>query len=264
MRLTALAEVRQGIVMAGRGAGARPGDWVLQVVESADIVANRVSLEGLRSVQVKRDHHSEAHLLQPLDVLVTARSQPVKVALVPPGVSLTVAAATLLVVRTPDPGTGLARFLWYYLASERGRVDIASRQTGTSLPTLSVTALSDVQVPVPPPDELRRLADLIEATEASRDAALGAMRVRHDVLRDAIVEAFRAFEEVERLAHVAELEETAANDSNLNTSRYVDTTEPIEVPSVEEALAQLREAAQRRDEAAARMDKLLAELGLPL
>ena len=45
--------------------------------------------------------------------------------------------------------------------------------------------------------------------------------------------------------------------------RYVDTTEPIEVPSVEEALARLREAEQWRDEAAARMDELLAELGYP-
>ena len=255
MKLAALGDIRQGMVMAGRGAGARPGDWALQVVESADIVDNRVSIEGLRSVQVKRDHHSEAHLLQPLDVLVTARSQPAKVALVPTSVSGTVAAVTLLVVRTPDPGTGLAHFLWYYLASERGRVDIASRLTGTSLPTLSVTALGDLEVPVPPPDELRRLADLIEATEASRDAALEAARVRHDVLRDAIVEASCVLEEVERLAHVAELGEIAANVSN------VDTTEPIEVPSVEEAMAQLCEAEQRRDEAAARMDALLTELG---
>ena len=76
-----------------------------------------------------------------------------------------------------------------------------------------------------------------------------------------IVEAFRAYEEVERFAHVADLEEIAANDYNLNISRYVDTTDPIEVPSVEEALAQLREAEQRRDEAAVRMDELLAELG---
>ena len=262
MRLSALAEVRQGMVMAGRGAGARPGDWALQVVESADIVDNRVSLEGLRSVQVKRDHHSEAHLLQPFDVLVAARSQPAKVALVPPGVSNTVAAVTLLVVRTPDPGTGLAHFLWYYLASERGRVDIASRLTGTSLPTLSVTALGHMQVPAPSGDQLRRLANLIVATEASRDAALGAERVRHDVLRDAIAEVFRAIEEEsERFAHVAELEEIAANDSNLNVSRYVDTIEPIEVPSIGKALEQLREAERLRDEAAARMDELLAELG---
>ena len=78
---------------------------------------------------------------------------------------------------------------------------------------------------------------------------------------DKIVAAYRAFEEVERFAHVADLEEIGANDFNLNISRYVDTTEPVEVMSVEDALAQLREAERKRDEAVARMDELLAELG---
>ncbi len=76
-----------------------------------------------------------------------------------------------------------------------------------------------------------------------------------------IVKAYRAFEDVDRLAHVADLEEIESNDFNLNISRYVDTTEPVEVMPVEEALAQLREAELRRDEAVARMDELLAEMG---
>ncbi|HXH20437.1 MAG TPA: class I SAM-dependent DNA methyltransferase [Dehalococcoidia bacterium] len=78
---------------------------------------------------------------------------------------------------------------------------------------------------------------------------------------DKIVAAYRAFEDVERFAHVAPLKEIRANDHNLNISRYVDTTQHEEVMSVEEALAQLREAERRRDEAVARMNKLLAELG---
>ena len=76
-----------------------------------------------------------------------------------------------------------------------------------------------------------------------------------------VVEAYRAFEDVDRFAHVADLEEMASNDFNLNISRYVDTTEPVEVMSVEDALAQLREAERRRDEAVAKMDELLAEMG---
>ena len=75
------------------------------------------------------------------------------------------------------------------------------------------------------------------------------------------MEAYRNYGEVDRFAHIADLDEIEENDFNLNISRYVDTTEPIEVLSVEEALAQLREAERRRDEAAARMDELLAELG---
>ncbi len=78
---------------------------------------------------------------------------------------------------------------------------------------------------------------------------------------DKIVTAYRDFEDVERFAHVAGLAEIEANDFNLNISRYVDTSEPIEVPSVEEALAQLGEAERQRDEAVAHMDKLLVESG---
>ena len=76
-----------------------------------------------------------------------------------------------------------------------------------------------------------------------------------------IVAACRAFEDVERFAHVADLAEIEGNDFNMNASRYVDTTEPVETLPVAEALAQLREAECRRDEATASMDALLAELG---
>ena len=76
-----------------------------------------------------------------------------------------------------------------------------------------------------------------------------------------IAAAYQEFEEVDRFAHVADLQEIEDNDYNLNISRYVDTTEPIEVMSVEEALEQLREAERARDEAVARMNALLAELG---
>ena len=78
---------------------------------------------------------------------------------------------------------------------------------------------------------------------------------------DRIVEAYSAFEEVDHFAHVADLEEMRGNDFNLNISRYVDTTEVVEVMSVEEALAQLRDAERRRDEAVSKMDALLREMG---
>ena len=78
---------------------------------------------------------------------------------------------------------------------------------------------------------------------------------------DRIVEAYRAFEDVDRFAHVADLEEMRGNDFNLNISRYVDTTEAVEVMSVEEALTQLRDAERRRDEAVSKMDALLREMG---
>ena len=187
MNLAEVADIRQGMAMAGRSVGGRSGDWSLHVLDSADIVDDRVTLDDLRIVEVRRGLWSEKHLLDPYDILVTARSQAVKVALVPPDVFRTVAAVTLLVVRTPDPGTGLAHFLWYYLSSRRGRAEIASRLTATSVPTLSARSLGEMPVPLPSSVELRRIADLVHEAEWSRAAALEAARVRHDVLRDAII-----------------------------------------------------------------------------
>ncbi len=47
----------------------------------------------------------------------------------------------------------------------------------------------------------------------------------------------------------------------LNIRHHVDTTEPVVVMSVEDALAPVREAERRRDEAVAKMNELLEELG---
>ena len=111
------------------------------------------------------------------------------------------------------------------------------------------------------PPERRGKVLFIDAAQPDYFRAGKAQNFLDPVHVASIVEAFRTHAEVARFAHVADLEEIAANDYNLNISRYVDTTEPVEVLTVEDALAQLREAERKRDEAAARMDELFADLG---
>jgi len=76
-----------------------------------------------------------------------------------------------------------------------------------------------------------------------------------------IVAACEAFEDAPGFAHVADLAEIEANDFNLNISRYVAPVVEEEQVDIAEVLARLREAERERDEAAKRMDELLAELG---
>ncbi len=184
-----LTDIRQGLAMAGRGAGARPGDWRVRVIDSADIIDDQLLTNNLREIGLRESTRTATHLLEPFDIVVAARSQAAKAALVPPNMQRAVAGVTLLVVRTPDPGTGLAHYLWYYLTSSLGRAELAARVTRTALPTLSAKALREVPVVLPPASELTRLADLAEATADSRRAGLEAVRVRHDVVRDAVIAA---------------------------------------------------------------------------
>src|SRR5690349_9204635 len=96
MLLGDVASIGQGMATSGKGSGARYGNWSLNVIESGDIEADTVRMEGLRAVEVEQNAWTEKHLLRPYDVLVTARSQSVKVGLVPPQLTRTVAASTLL------------------------------------------------------------------------------------------------------------------------------------------------------------------------
>lgn len=98
--------------------------------------------------------------------------------------------------------------------------------------------------------------------EASRDFKEGSAQNylrEEDVAK--IAGAFHTFKDVEKYARVVGLDEIEKNDWNLNISRYVETADAAEKVDVVHALAKLRELEQKRDEAEARMNGFLKELG---
>ena len=76
-----------------------------------------------------------------------------------------------------------------------------------------------------------------------------------------IVEAFRAWKDEERFCRVVDMKEIEENDFNLNISRYIDTLEPDKPIDVKAELEKLWAAEKARDEAVARMNALLKEMG---
>ena len=185
----AIADVYQGLARAGRGAGARRGGWMLRLVESRDLRDDGwLDLNGLREIGVVHGVRAERHLLRPFDVLVTARSGSVQVALAPADVSRTVAGITLLVVRPKEPESGMGHWLWYFLTSAHGRAQLARRTTASAtLKSLSAGSLSEVEVPVPSAQELNAVASVVEASEAAYAQAVEAARLRRETLRDSVV-----------------------------------------------------------------------------
>ena len=184
-----LADVSQGLARAGRGAGARPGEWMLRIVESGDVRGDGwLEMNALREVGVARGVRTERHLLRPFDVLVTARAGSAQVALVPPDVSRTVAGLTLLVVRPKEPESGMGHWLWYFLTSTYGRAQLSKRLTvSATVTSLSARSLGEIEIPVPSPRELDMVARLVEASEAAYTSAVEAARLRREVLRDAVI-----------------------------------------------------------------------------
>jgi type I restriction enzyme M protein len=79
-------------------------------------------------------------------------------------------------------------------------------------------------------------------------------------IRD-IRDAFRAWTDEDRFCRVVDMKEIEENDFNLNISRYIDTLEPEKPIDVKAELGKLWAAEKARDEAAARMNALLKEMG---
>ena len=77
----------------------------------------------------------------------------------------------------------------------------------------------------------------------------------------ALAKAFHDYADVERLARVVPITEIAANDHNLNISRYVHVGEEAEDLNVAEEVEKLLELKEQRDAAEARMMGFLKELG---
>ena len=189
MILNQIASVFQGLARAGRGAGARPGSWMLQIVQSNDLDDDGwLRIDGLQEIGVVQGVRTERHLLRPYDVLVTARSGTIHVALVPPDVSRTVAGITLLVVRPKRPESGMGHWLWYFLTSSHGRAQLVKRMNVTStITSLSARSLAEIQIPVPSDRDLDNIARLVEASEDAYFATVNAARMRREILRDSII-----------------------------------------------------------------------------
>ena len=186
-RISDIAHVTQGLSTFGRGAGVRPGEWSLRMVESSDIGDSCwLDLDGLREIRIDLTDRTERHLLQPLDVLVTARSGYVQAMLVPRNVVPAVASVTLLLVRPHTRTAGL--YIWYFLMSTWGQAQLKRRLTvSPTVISLSAANLAAVELPMPSPQELDRITQLVETSEEAYAATLETARLMRGALRDSVI-----------------------------------------------------------------------------
>ena len=161
----------------------------MRIAESGDVQDDGwVALDGLRLVDLVRSRRTERHLLQPFDILVTARAGSVQLAMTRPNVSETVAGVTLLVVRARDTEGGMAHYLWYYLISAFGRRDLVKRMTvNATLTSLAASSIRDIEVPLPTPRQLELVANLVEASEEAYTSAVRVARLRREAIRDSVI-----------------------------------------------------------------------------
>ncbi|WP_027340830.1 type I restriction-modification system subunit M [Halonatronum saccharophilum] len=124
---------------------------------------------------------------------------------------------------------------------------------GTGIPAAVIILNKDK------PEEKKEKVLFIEASECyEKDGNMNKLRVE-DV--DKIIEAYDNFDDLERFASVADLEEIRDNDYNLNIARYVDTTVPEPEVDIEAVVSRIGEREEKLSKSKEEINGFLSELG---
>jgi hypothetical protein len=133
-----------------------------------------LNLNDCEPVFVTDRNDLKAYTLRAGDVVLTGRSTTLRVCLAPVEATGMPISGHLLAVR-PMPDRLDGRLLMAFLRHPRGEAALLQR-SGTSTAQLNVTvrALQELAIPLPPLDRQRLLADLIQAADEQCRAAIAA------------------------------------------------------------------------------------------
>lgn len=178
-KLDSIAEIRTGVTLRGRDATRPVPEGPIRLVRIGDI-----SREGrIAPESIIRIHPAESigpdQFLRPSDVLVAARGTRNTAAVYNLDLPGAVAGAQFFVLR--PRGRVLPEFLTWYLRSDPVRQHFDNRRKGTYVQLIRRADIAEIEVPLPPKVQQRRivaLADLIEQ-EHGLSTRLAELRSRY-------------------------------------------------------------------------------------
>ncbi len=113
------------------------------------------------------------------DILIAARSTLMRCAVVPPELDGAVASSSVLAIRC-NPERLLPRMLAAFFEHHAGRAALlGASQSTTEQLSLTVKALKELPVPVPPIEVQQRTVGLLVAADAVRAAGAESIRIRY-------------------------------------------------------------------------------------
>lgn len=171
-----IADVTTGLTLRGADASRRIVEGGPHLLRISDITeAGEISIADIHPVDpdlVSDDRHR----VRADDILVANRGSRLTAARVSEEIDA-VAGSQLFVIR-PQPSMVLPAYLQAYLNMPSTQDNLRSHARGTYVPTLSISVLRHLQIPQPPLETQRKIAELsqLAAEEQQLIAALAAKR----------------------------------------------------------------------------------------
>lgn len=154
------------------------GDWVesedqdpngdVRLIQLADVGDGCYVNKSARFLTKKKAEELRCTFLKPGDVLVARMPDPLGRACIFPGDAKAAVTVVDVCVIRPNARHHDARWLMHCLNSSKSRRQMAALATGTTRSRISRGNLKTIKVEVPPLDEQRRIAEVLDRAEALR------------------------------------------------------------------------------------------------
>lgn len=184
-QLNTIADIQIGVPTVARDAvGRHVGVPLITVRAIRDGRLDHDAVQAIADAGVAEDPRYQ---VKARDLLIPARSTSLQAAMVPEGLAGAVFNATLIRIRCTSDRLAPA-LLKAYFDHPEGRAQVESvSQSGTHQMNITVSALGELEIPLPDPDRQAALIAALQSAELACTAGIETAQLRRDVARDIII-----------------------------------------------------------------------------
>ena len=156
-QLEKVAKVYRGYNATPKNTEETP-NGVFRLIRTSDVQENQLLIESVEKVRINVSFNEDQYLVQPGDVILSARGQQTKVAVIPELEEKYILSQSFIGIR-PQGNNVDPYFLKAYFESPLGQFQIQQSMSGSTIPVISPKMLSAIQLPLPPLEEQKEIGN---------------------------------------------------------------------------------------------------------
>jgi type I restriction enzyme S subunit len=186
----AIERIRAGVIPVSSWSPTSTRDKLFRYIDIGSVDRESKSVTGATELPVDVAPSRARQLLKANDVLVsTVRPNLNAVALVPDHFDGAVGSTGFTVLRA-NPSRLLPQYLFHWVRTPIFVADMVKQATGASYPAISDRIVLDSTLPLPPLAQQRRIAEILDKTDAIRRTRREAIALTEGLLRSVFLDVF--------------------------------------------------------------------------
>ena len=162
-------------------------DSGIPFINAGHIQNGNIHFESMNYISKERFDILGGGKVQNNDILYCLRGSLGKIAIVK-AINEGAIASSLVIIRSSNQVN--TDYLYHYLVSPLGQVEIRKYDNGSSQPNLSAKSVKEYKIPLPPLEEQKRIATILDKADAIRRKRKEAIALTEELLRSTFLDMF--------------------------------------------------------------------------